>query len=382
MPLFGPPDIERLKEKGDVDGLIKALSHKKASVRRDAAVAVGALGDARAVDPLTAALRDEDEKVAVAAATALARIGDPRAIGPIIDRIHELRSMPFGTYHEEPQESLADALTQFGDAATGALTNAVSADRLWLGHAVRALRGMRGSDAATDALLTLLGRQGPRVFRIAEALGDVGTPRAIEALAGLLVEDDYYETRAQAVQALKSAGWQPRNSIEGTWYALAGLEAEFSPGPLYHSPEDDPHEVPDWAETLAQSLVSEWGPEVADHALDALQRGDYVRTESLLKILWALADRLNQRAVGPLAQVAESEDARDAFYATCVLVNIKEQEVIPILSRIAATKRAVTILADDPDAFQHVGKAEVDNEAQRRIASEELERRRGRLPNA
>jgi hypothetical protein len=378
MPLFGPPNVDELKRKRDVEGLIRVLRHRDSIRRRSAADALRALGDLRAIDPLTAALADEDEKVGVAAARALAGIGDPKAIGPIIDRIHELRSMPFGKYHEEPQESLADVLTQFGDAAAEAVANAVSADRLWLGHAVRALRGMRGSDAAADALLILLSRPGPRVFRIAEALGAVGTPRAIKALARLLVEDDYYETRAQACQALKRARWQPRNSKEATWYALAEIEqAEVLPW-VYMTPEDDPHEVPDWAETLAQALISEWGPEVADHALDALQRGDYVRTESLLKVLWALADLLDRRAVGPLAQLAESGEARIAYYSTCVLVNVKAEGVVPVLSRIAATKRAVTILAHDEDAFQHIGERKVDNEAQRRIASEELERRRGR----
>ena len=53
---FGPPNIEKLKEKGDV----KALSHPDYRVRRAAAGALGDVGDARAVEPLVAALKDEN----------------------------------------------------------------------------------------------------------------------------------------------------------------------------------------------------------------------------------------------------------------------------------------------------------------------------------
>ena len=45
MPLFGPPNVEKLKAKGNVKGLIKALDYKKdASVRRAAAKALGKSG--------------------------------------------------------------------------------------------------------------------------------------------------------------------------------------------------------------------------------------------------------------------------------------------------------------------------------------------------
>lgn len=42
---FGPPDVEALKAKKDVDGLVKALAHKDWRVRRDAAQALGDLAD-------------------------------------------------------------------------------------------------------------------------------------------------------------------------------------------------------------------------------------------------------------------------------------------------------------------------------------------------
>jgi HEAT repeat protein len=60
MPLFGPPNVEKLKTQRDVMGLVKALSYSKnQEVQRQAAAAesLGKIGDGRAVEPLVAALK-------------------------------------------------------------------------------------------------------------------------------------------------------------------------------------------------------------------------------------------------------------------------------------------------------------------------------------
>ncbi|MCC7162462.1 MAG: HEAT repeat domain-containing protein [Anaerolineae bacterium] len=52
MPLFGPPNIEKLKAKHDVNGLIKALGDQKNSdLRAKAAKALGEIHDTQAVGP-------------------------------------------------------------------------------------------------------------------------------------------------------------------------------------------------------------------------------------------------------------------------------------------------------------------------------------------
>jgi len=78
MALFGPPDINGMKKKGNVKGLIKALGDKNEDVRMSAAEALGEIGDASAVEPLIAALGDEHKDVREAAAEALGKIDDPR----------------------------------------------------------------------------------------------------------------------------------------------------------------------------------------------------------------------------------------------------------------------------------------------------------------
>ncbi len=77
MPPFGAPNIDDLKAKRDVDGLIEALRHKDEHVRRQAAEALGELKDRRAVEPLIAALKDEDTAVRLATADALGAVASP-----------------------------------------------------------------------------------------------------------------------------------------------------------------------------------------------------------------------------------------------------------------------------------------------------------------
>src|SRR6185503_9522151 len=55
------------------------------TARDQAAIALGTLGDARALEPLLEALSGEKS---AAAATALGRLGDPRAVEPLLEVLH------------------------------------------------------------------------------------------------------------------------------------------------------------------------------------------------------------------------------------------------------------------------------------------------------
>jgi HEAT repeat protein len=112
---FFGTDVKKLKDSGDVPGLISALIQNDPQVQYDAAEALGELGDKRAVGPLITELKNnelsgvrwkaaealsrigaasvdeligvlqhEDDDVRWKAAIALGEIGDPKAIGPLI----------------------------------------------------------------------------------------------------------------------------------------------------------------------------------------------------------------------------------------------------------------------------------------------------------
>ncbi|MBA7597586.1 hypothetical protein ES703_04590 [subsurface metagenome] len=80
---MGKPDIVKMKAKGNVKGLIKALEHEAYDIRVEAAMALGEIGDARAVEPLIQALKDKDRDVRASAAVTLWEIGDERAVAPL-----------------------------------------------------------------------------------------------------------------------------------------------------------------------------------------------------------------------------------------------------------------------------------------------------------
>lgn len=83
MFIFGPPDVEKLKEKGDIKGLFKALNYQKdANIRKNAAQALVKFG-APAVESLVQALEDTDQHVCKAAVEALLQIGGSRALKPL-----------------------------------------------------------------------------------------------------------------------------------------------------------------------------------------------------------------------------------------------------------------------------------------------------------
>lgn len=147
MPLLGPPNIEKLQDKRDAGGLIKALRHKDAKVRADAAWALwnlrvdmkwksfpfpenvkpwnlhnpensdvgaiapwalGEFGDARAVEPLISALKEGVTDDARSAADALGKLGDARAVEPLIAALKELDNIV--------RQRAATALGKLGDA--------------------------------------------------------------------------------------------------------------------------------------------------------------------------------------------------------------------------------------------------------------------------
>ncbi|RLI75488.1 hypothetical protein DRP04_13445 [Archaeoglobales archaeon] len=81
------PNIEGLKARWDVDGLINALNHRDYRIRKNAAEALGEMKAKKAVDALIKTLKDRDSEVRKAAAYTLGRIRDEKAIKPLIEAL-------------------------------------------------------------------------------------------------------------------------------------------------------------------------------------------------------------------------------------------------------------------------------------------------------
>lgn len=75
MPLFGPPNVEKLKATRDVPAIAKALQHKDGAIRAAAARALGSLQETAAIESLVPLLDDPDSDVSQAAAETLIHLG-------------------------------------------------------------------------------------------------------------------------------------------------------------------------------------------------------------------------------------------------------------------------------------------------------------------
>jgi HEAT repeat protein len=201
MGLFGPPNVDKLEAKGNVEGLISALGYpKKSYVRAKAAGALGAIGVQtkdvalrdQIIEALIIALKDGEVDVRAAAAGALGQIGDGRAVEPLIVMLNDKYQAAqleksgladkqliafFETLDSKVREAAASALGQIGGA---------SAVRLLLGtlrHSIVA--GVRAAAA--------------------NALGQIGDPQCISLLIASLQDSDE-KVRVAASKALVKIG--------------------------------------------------------------------------------------------------------------------------------------------------------------------------------
>ncbi len=78
----GPPNTLELMQRHDLAGLLAALDHPLAWVRRDAAATLGRMQEPRARAPLTTALQDRDAEVRHAAHVALTQLNAAAAASP------------------------------------------------------------------------------------------------------------------------------------------------------------------------------------------------------------------------------------------------------------------------------------------------------------
>jgi HEAT repeat protein len=146
------------------DPLVRTLKHTAWAARRNAAWALGAIDDRRAVTALAAALKDPEAPVREQAAWALGAIGDEAAVQPLL-------------------EALKDDAGKVRQQVAWAL-------------------GAIGDDRAVDGLLRAIRDPEPRVReQAAWALGAIGDARTMEPLLPLLKDADA-RVRRQAAWAI------------------------------------------------------------------------------------------------------------------------------------------------------------------------------------
>ena len=148
--LFGAhkrPNIQTLKRKGNIEGLIQALNYQDdQNVRREAVWALGQIGDKRAVEPLISCL-DDDCLMKELAARSLGEIGDQAALNPLIELLED--------DNLDVRGSAAKALGKIGDPRAvkpmiAALRNAKHSEIWFIEHALYSITGLPLSDEPPD----------------------------------------------------------------------------------------------------------------------------------------------------------------------------------------------------------------------------------------
>ena len=81
------PNIGKFEKKRDVAGLVKALSHKDAAIRKTAAVALGKMKAKESIDALAGLLGDGDIPVRLAAVDSLGKLKDLRATAHLMQAL-------------------------------------------------------------------------------------------------------------------------------------------------------------------------------------------------------------------------------------------------------------------------------------------------------
>ncbi len=224
MSLFGPPDVDKLKAKGDIKGLIKALGYQRDwQVRVSAARALGEIGDARAVEALIGALGEQHADMRKAAAEALGKIGDARAVEPLVAALKDEQ--------KDVRLAATEALRTIGAPAVEPLTAALKARKKNERLVAIAVLGKIGDARAVEPLAGALKDRAWSVRRAAaEALGGIGDARAVEPLVAAL-KDEQENVRTAAAEALSKLGRQPDETESDTVPRTATDTPAVSPPP-------------------------------------------------------------------------------------------------------------------------------------------------------
>ncbi len=312
MPLFGPPNVEKLLAKHDIAGLIKALSYDKdPTICHAAAKALGQTGDPQAVEPLIQALKSNDPTLRASSIVALGRLAQPETITHIIAALTD----------KDPTVRKAAIIT------LGAIGSAEGIEPL-LG-----IFAKQETDLYPDTLQALV--------KIATKTDEtIRNEQIIQPLGDLLAKESQ-EVCAAIIDALQQMGWKPDNSaIAATYYAL---QQQWDRCIAIGAPAADAligalsHEDKNVRQEAFQALVQIGAP-VADALIETLNHSNHEVQQAAFWSLVKIGKPIMEQLVAALKH--EHEDVRRSC-ATALGHLGDPQVVIPLISMFNDTDWSV-----------------------------------------
>jgi len=233
MALFGPPNIDKLKAKHKVKNLTKALAYKKdPTIRKEAAQALGQIGDVRAVSSLVTVIKtDKVSWVCKASIEALEKLGwqpntdEAGAFYWILkeqwDRCSKIGTpavMPLISALEDGVSKAAavKALGQIGDVRAVEPLIAAFKNKSVTESAIDTLVKI-GTPTVEPLIAALRDENWYTRWAAAKTLGQIGDTRAIEPLIAALQDKDA-SVCGTVVTALHRIGWEPEGDAEKAAY--------------------------------------------------------------------------------------------------------------------------------------------------------------------
>jgi hypothetical protein len=199
-PSLGRLPVEVLAKAGKpaTKPLIDALSADDPLVRRQAADALGRIGDRRAVEPLIGTLKDQDSLIRGQAVQALGRIKDPQAVPPLVAVLNG-REQP-----SHVRMNAAEALGAIGDPRAVEPLIMALRDQHWgvRSRAAQALGRLKDPRAVAPLVGALQDKEAAVRANAAESLGIMGDRRAVKPLTAALQDPDQ-DVRKKADLALR-----------------------------------------------------------------------------------------------------------------------------------------------------------------------------------
>ena len=360
-----PDDMRRWEEQKNLTKLCNALEDEDSNIRERAAMALGRIGDRRAVEPLIPVLGDERVRVREAAAWALECLGeplgglihqglkgsreareelskrkDPRAFVPLL-RAMESRDVTL-------RESAAWVLWSIGDPGTvdpliGALRDPEDNVRVAAAWALEKI----GIPRIVDPLLVALRDSNYRVREAAAwGLGKAGDRQAVDPLIEAL-GDRHSKVREAAAGALKilkePLGEEIFLSLSGSEEAMEKLARRKDRRafvPLVKAL--DGYDV-SLGVAAAWALGSTGDPEAVDPLVQALKSA---YPEIRMAAAGALGEIGHRKAVDPLIVVLRDSDGKVRINAAKALGKINDRRAIdPLVQRLADPDAKVRIAA-------------------------------------
>ncbi len=313
-----------------VSPLTVALNHTRPRIQESAARLLGSIGDPSVLVPLLSAVAPPyPDRVRIAAVIALGELGDSRAVGPLMDSLYEKDSPAL---HEIPR-----ALAKIGSPAVEPLIQASQhPDAETARMAVEAL-GEIGDARAVDPLLAILEREDSFLVQAAvDALiamgetavipliqratipGEAGN-RAVEALAGI---------GAPAVPGFLTVLASDPNRFEAVAFEILPAIGAPAAKPLMGVFTRNPFSRGDWAARLLTAL----GPAAAPVLAEGLNAGELAVR---IRCAEALGDIGEAEAVTPLIHALESDAPVLPEVAGESLAKIGAPAVLPLMQVLA-----------------------------------------------